>query len=236
MSKASWISLGDFIANIPAAHRSGDGCQGLAPAAAYLIAQQSSDDCADADANRAILCNRGRLLVGGCWLLVRRCLGKLLARPRLHLRVLNGMVMQDGFVLCVFTVDCRSRCDLMNDWLCWGKYRSGGKCLCGQRRSLHSGRRPRRCMRSRQNTSHGCDAHEAHENDGDCSAGHQGVNAVRGLIHFHLILRVMRLMNGQYFYNARLDGKSDAERISDVTEFNKSKPRGLACMHQVFRW
>ena len=66
MTKASWISLGDFIANIPAAHRSGDGRQGLALASAYLIAQQPADNCADADANRAILCNRGRLLVCGC--------------------------------------------------------------------------------------------------------------------------------------------------------------------------
>ena len=250
MPKASWISLGDFIANIPAAHRSGDGCKGLAPAAAYLIAQQSSDDCADADANRAILCNGGRLLVCRCWWLVRRCLRKLLAGPRLHLRVLDGMTMHYGFVLCAFTVNCRSRCDLMNNWLCggryrsglmndWlrgGKYRSGGERLCGQRRSLHSGRRPRRGIRSRQNTSHGCDAHETHENDGDCSAGHQGMDAVRGLIHFHLTLRVMRLIHGLCLYNARLSRKSDGEGIPDVTEFNKSKLRGLAWLYQVFRW
>lgn len=43
-------------------------------------------------------------------------------------------------------------------------------------------------------------------------------------------------MNGLYLYNARLNGKSDAEVIPDVTEFNKPTPRGLACVYQVFGW
>ena len=133
MPKASGISLGDFIANIPAAHRSGDGCKGLAPAAAYLIAQQSSDDCADADANRAILCNRGRLLVGGCWLLVRSCLGIRLAGLRLC--VLDLMVMHDSFVLYAFGADCRSS----RDWL--QRCRCDGESLCGHRRSWRCGGR-----------------------------------------------------------------------------------------------
>ena len=67
--RSLWISLGDFIANISATHSPGDGCQGLAIATTYLISQQSSDNRADADANRAIVCNRCR-----CRLLVRGCL------------------------------------------------------------------------------------------------------------------------------------------------------------------
>jgi hypothetical protein len=63
-----WISLGNFIPKIAAAHSPGDGCQGLALAATDLIAQQSSDHRAYADANRTVLCNRRR-----CGLLIGRC-------------------------------------------------------------------------------------------------------------------------------------------------------------------
>lgn len=37
------------------------------------------------------------------------------------------------------------------------------------------------------------------------------------------------LINGLNLYNARLNAKSDAEGIPDVTEFNKSRTRGLSC-------
>jgi hypothetical protein len=52
-----WVSLGDFIANIPATHRPGNRCQGLASAAPDLIAQQAPDHRAYTDANRAIAGN-----------------------------------------------------------------------------------------------------------------------------------------------------------------------------------
>ena len=118
-----WISLGDFIANISATDSAGNGCQCLAVAATYLIAQQSSDHRADADADRAIVCNRCWC---GCWLLVRRCLGILLDGLRLCLclRMLDRIVavMHDRFLLCVFMADrwrsgellrgCRYRCGI----------------------------------------------------------------------------------------------------------------------------
>ena len=132
-TKALWISLGNFIAKISATHSPGDGCQGLAIAATYLTAQQSSDHRAYADANRAILCNRCWLLVRGCWLLVRRCLGILLAG--LHLCVLDRMVMHDSLVHCGFITDCWSSCDLLRGC----RYRCDGGSLCGNRHSLHSG-------------------------------------------------------------------------------------------------
>jgi hypothetical protein len=180
--KALLISLGDFIANIPAAHRAGDGCQRLAIASAYLVAQQSADDCADTDTDGTIVGNsRGRLLVGWCGLLlVRRRLGIRLAGLRLG--VLDGMVVYDSFVLDAFVSDCRSNRELLHGWLRGGRYRCrrrcGGEGLYSHRRSLYSDRRSSRGVRSRQDARYRCNSHQAHENDGNGSAGHQRVDAV----------------------------------------------------------
>ena len=143
-SKSLWISLGNFIAKISATHSPGDGCQGLAVAATDLVAQQPSDHRAYADANRAILCNR-------CRLLVPRCLGILLAGLRLC--VLDRMVTHNSFVRCAFMADCRSSCDWMHDLLRGGSYRCDGGSRCGNRRRLRSSG-----LRTRQNASDGCDA------------------------------------------------------------------------------
>jgi hypothetical protein len=62
-------------------------------------------------------------------------------------------------------------------------------------------------MGIRQNASDGGDARQAHEDDGYGCARHQGVDAVRGLIHFHWLLRLTSLMDGLRVYNARLNWK-----------------------------
>lgn len=124
-STALWISLGNFIAEIRTTYSPGDGRQGLAIAATYLIAQQSSDHCAYADANRAILCSR-------CWWLVHRRPGIPLAGLRLC--VLDRMVMHDSFLHCALIAGCPGSCDLVNRYRYWCD--SGS--LCGNRHGLRS--------------------------------------------------------------------------------------------------
>ena len=88
------------------------------------------------------MCNGCLRLVRDCRLLVRRCLGILLAMlclDMLELGVLD-LMMDDGFVLGFvrwgFIMDCRSNCDLMHHLLRKGRYRCGEKSLCGNRHGL----------------------------------------------------------------------------------------------------
>ena len=184
-AKSLWISLGNFIAKISATHSPGDGCQGLAVAATDLVAQQPSDHRAYADANRAILCNRCRLLVHRCWTLVDRCLGILLVGLRLC--VPDRRVTRNRFVLCAFMAHGRSSGHLRHGLLRGCSYRYDGGSLCGNRQRWRSGG-----LRIRQNACDGCDAQQAHEHDGHGCARHEGVNSVRGLIHFHFDTLVVK--------------------------------------------
>ena len=176
-----WISLGDFIAHIATANGTGDGRQGAAVATTDLIAQQSADHSAYADANWTIVCNRCRLLVHGCWRILpdRLCLCKL-GRPCMAWRssMLDILVMYDCFVLNHFLDHGWRNCDLLCRYGCnSSSLRCNARCFCSS------------AMRIREYACNRRNAQQADQHHGHCSAGHQGVDAVRGLIHFHVKLR-----------------------------------------------